>query len=59
MSGTHQSVLLTVGLCERDNTLMKNALSNEFIILRAVDAQEAMRILDYINGVVGSLDMTK
>ena len=45
MSGTHQSVLLTVGLSERDNTLMKNALSSEFIILRAVDAQEAMRIL--------------
>ena len=45
MSGTHQSVLLTVGLDERDNALMKNALSSEFIILRAVDANEAMRIL--------------
>ncbi len=45
MSGTYQSVLLTVGLSQNDNTMMHNALSNEFIIVQAVDAQGAIELL--------------
>lgn len=45
MSGTHQSILLTVGLNDRENDMMKRALSNEFIIVESHDAQSAMRIL--------------
>ena len=45
MSGTHQSILLTVGLSEQENQLMKNALSSEFIIVEPHDAQSAMKVL--------------
>ncbi|MBE5794735.1 MAG: EAL domain-containing protein [Clostridiales bacterium] len=45
MSGTHQSILLTVGLSEKENQMMKNALSNEFIIVEPHDAQSAMKVL--------------
>lgn len=45
MSATYQSVLLTVGLSQREHEMMKKALSNEFIIVRSADAQSAMREL--------------
>ncbi len=45
MSGTHQSILLTVGLSDRENQMMKNALSNEFIIVEPYDAQGVMKFL--------------
>ena len=45
MSGTHQSILLTVGLSEQENQMMKGALSNEFIIVQPHDAQSAMKVL--------------
>ena len=45
MSGTHQSILLTVGLSEQENQMMKGALSNEFIIVEPHDAQSAMKVL--------------
>ena len=45
MSGTHQSILLTVGLNDRENELMKSALSNEFIIVEPHSAQSAMKVL--------------
>ena len=45
MSGTHQSILLTVGLSEQENQMMKGALSSEFIIVEPHSAESAMKVL--------------
>jgi len=45
MPRIYQSVLLTVGLDEQNFVMMKNALSNEFIIVESADAENALRIL--------------
>ncbi len=49
MSGTYQSVLLTVGLSEHENDGMRQEFSAELIAIRSADAQGAIRIIENEN----------